>query len=153
MNKTSKGQISMDESSRKTPNPKFSILIPKIKKFHILNAQFLNPNFQVANVQNLKFKISSFKSSKISSFKNSEFNFKTFSFQNFKNKIQTLDFIIKISSLNFQNPKSQNFRFQVPNFNSKSQSFKVSNFKFQFQNSQISKVKCFSKIESFVNQT
>ena len=45
------------------------------------------------------------------------FKIKTFSFQNFrkkkKKKIQTLDFMIKISSLNFQNPKSQNFRFQV----------------------------------------
>ena len=44
------------------------------------------------------------------------FKIQTFSFQNFrkkKKKIQTLDFMIKISSLNFQNPKSQNFRFQV----------------------------------------
>ena len=31
--------------------------------------------------------------------------------------------MIKISSLNFQNPKSQNFRFQVPNFKSKYSKF------------------------------
>ena len=37
-----KGQISMNKSSRTTPNPKFSL--PRLKKFHFLNAQFLNPN-------------------------------------------------------------------------------------------------------------
>ena len=46
----------------------------------------------------------------------------------FKKEIQTLDFMIKISILNFQNPKTQNFRFQVPNLKSKSQSFKISKF-------------------------
>ena len=33
-----------------------------------------------------------------------------------KKKIQTSNFMIKIPSLNFQNSKAQNFKFQIKNF-------------------------------------
>ena len=47
----------------------------------------------------------------------------------------------QISWPKFQNPKSQNFRFQVPNFNTKSQSFKVPKYYMWI-----------SKLSSFKNQ-
>ena len=106
-----------------------------------------NSKFQVSIFQNFKFQIL-----QDLKFQNFRIQFQNLQFSKLLEKIQTSDFMIRISSLNFQNPKSQNFRFQVPNFNSKSQSFKVSIFlKCQFQNFQVSKIKCFSKIESFVN--
>ena len=57
--------------------------------------------------------------------------------------------MIKVSSLDFQNSKFQNFKFQVKI--SKFQSLKILNV--NFKTSKFQKIKCFSKIESFVNQT
>jgi len=55
----------------------------------------------------------------------------------------------KISSLNFQNSKFQNFKFQVKI--SKFQSLIILNF--NFKTSKFQKIKCFPKIEYFFNQT
>ena len=106
----------MTELTQSTQKKKIFFKVFKyLLKSKVFNSRFSFSNF--LKCLNFKFKSSVFK------------------------KFQTSDFMIKIPSLNFQNSKAQNFRFQIPNFNSKSQISKVSKFEIKI-----------SKLQSFKNQ-